>query len=73
MKGFCGCLLTIFLGVGLVSVLSSAQLVNVTTWHNDNRRTGQNTNEGNLTTSNVNKTAFGKLCSYALPNEEVYA
>lgn len=41
MKALCGCLLTFFLGVGSVSVLSSAQSVNVTTWHNDNWRTGQ--------------------------------
>jgi hypothetical protein len=74
MKGLRGCLSTIFLGVGLLSVLSSAQSVNVTTWHNDNGRTGQNTNETTLTTGNVNQTTFGKICSYALlASEQVYA
>ena len=74
MKGLRGCLLTVFLGVWLVSVLSSAQSVNVTTWHNDNGRTGQNINETMLTNSNVNQTTFGKICSYALlANEQIYA
>jgi hypothetical protein len=74
MKGLRGCLLTVFLGVWLVSVLSSAQSVNVTTWHNDNGRTGQNIDETTLTTSNVNQATFGKICSYALlANEQVYA
>jgi len=71
MKGCCGCLLTVFLYIGFASVLSSAQSVNVATWHNDNGRTGQNTNEITLTTSNV-LTNFGKLCSYPL-TEQIYA
>jgi hypothetical protein len=38
--------------------------VNVTTWHNDNGRTGQNTHETVLTRALVgNKNEFGKLCS----------
>ncbi len=43
----------------------SAQ-VNVTTYHNDIARTGQNTQEAVLTPSNVNSTQFGKLFSVAV-------
>ena len=35
--------------------------VNVTTYHNDNARTGQNTQETILTPSNVTSSQFGKL------------
>jgi hypothetical protein len=49
-------------------------ICNVTTWHNDNGRTGQNSDETTLTTSNVNQATFGKICSYALlANEQIYA
>lgn len=37
--------------------------VNVTTYHNDTARTGQNTQETILTPTNVNSTLFGKLFS----------
>jgi hypothetical protein len=37
--------------------------VNVTTYHNDTARTGQNTQETILTPANVNSTSFGKLFS----------
>jgi hypothetical protein len=46
--------------------------VSVLTQHNDNARTGQNTSETILNTSNVNVNQFGKL--FALPSDgQVYA
>lgn len=45
-----------------VSALATGQ-VSVTTFHNDNSRTGQNTQETSLTPANVNSTQFGKLFS----------
>jgi len=43
--------------------VSSFGQVSVTTYHNDNGRTGQNAGEKILTPANVNKTLFGKLFS----------
>jgi hypothetical protein len=40
-----------------------AQSVNVLTWHSNNWRSGANTAETILTTSNVVESKFGKLCS----------
>lgn len=53
----------------LLSGVFSASLhaqVNVTTYHNDNARTGQNTLETTLTPLNVNSTQFGKLFTVAV-------
>ena len=49
--------------VGNASNLVAQSLVNVTTWHNDNWRTGRNTHETILNTANVNEASFGKVCS----------
>jgi hypothetical protein len=55
----------------IVVRVSSAQ-VNVTTWHNDIGRTGQNLNETSLNTSNVTTSLFGKL--FAQPVDgQIYA
>src|SRR5215472_7557806 len=40
--------------------------IDVTTYHYDNMRTGQNTQETALTTANVNQTKFGKLGAFAV-------
>ena len=48
------------LGFLLVSLPASAQ-TSILTQHYDNSRTGQNTAETMLTTSNVNSSSFGKL------------
>jgi hypothetical protein len=47
------------------SIALQAQ-VNVTTYHNDNARTGQNTQETILTPANVNSGQFGKLFSVSV-------
>ena len=44
----------------------TVQRVAVTTFHYDNTRQGQNTNETLLTLANVNVTNFGKLFTYAV-------
>ncbi|MGA8762977.1 MAG: hypothetical protein WB562_08950, partial [Candidatus Sulfotelmatobacter sp.] len=55
-------IMTFFL-IGSCSARLAAAQVSVTTYHNDNARTGQNTAETLLTPGNVNTTHFGKLFS----------
>jgi hypothetical protein len=47
-----------------VNNVTNTSSVDVLTYHYDNLRTGQNTNETILTTANVNKTTFGKLGTF---------
>jgi hypothetical protein len=60
----------VFLGV--FSYVSASAQVAVTTYHNDNARSGTNFNETILTPSNVNSTSFGKLFTYAVDGQ-IYA
>ncbi len=54
-------------GLYLVSCGGSANIERVTTWHNDNARTGQNQNETILTLANVNSSTFGLL--FVIPTD----
>jgi len=62
----------------ILSVICAASLLtlqaqtNILTQRGDNKRTGANTSERILTTSNVNVTGFGKLYSYPVDGQ-VYA
>ncbi len=55
-----------------VLVQPNAAALNMLTYHNDNTRQGQNTNEVLLTLANVNTTSFGKLFTQKLDGH-VYA
>jgi hypothetical protein len=58
--------LILALALSLGAIPSLAQGVSVTTWHNDEGRTGQNSAETALTASNVNQNQFGLLCKINL-------
>src|SRR3954470_6920761 len=49
-----------------LSLLPAAGQVNVLTYHNNNSRSGDNTNETVLTLANVNSATFGKLFAYSV-------
>src|SRR4029077_12311567 len=53
-------------GVPLLVCGQVSAQVNMVTYHNDNRRTGQNLNEVILQPSNVTSTSFGKLFTYSV-------
>jgi len=55
----------LFVPLSLMVIFATAQ-ISVTTYHNDNSRTGQNTQETILTPANVNNSQFGKLFSTAV-------
>ena len=64
---------TVICRIGIVAVIFFCIItfalqaqVNVTTYHNDNARTGQNTQETILTPANVNSAQFGKLFSVSV-------
>ncbi len=56
----------------MAGLMSQAQTVTVTTWQNDNYRSGENTHESKLLYSVLNKRNFGQLCSAQLDGQ-VYA
>ena len=64
MKKLCltGPLTALIVALAFSPAILQAQ-VNVTTWHNDNWRTGQNVEETSLTPTTVAPSAFGKICS----------
>ncbi len=61
-----------YAGVNGSTTLTVVSFAGVLTFHNDNLRTGANTEETVLTPANVNVTNFGKLTSYTVDGR-VYA
>jgi len=73
MKGIRACSLgAVAAAIWMLFTAVANGQVSVTTYHNDNSRTGQNTQETTLTPANVNISNFGKLFSVAVDGE-VYA
>jgi hypothetical protein len=73
-RGSLGCmrLLSIFCMVAILAVVGRAPAQDVTTWHNDNARSGVQHAETVLTPANVNFAKFGKR--FSLPVDgDVYA
>jgi outer membrane protein assembly factor BamB len=66
MKKIAYCHVAILAVLLCISTADLTAQVNVTTYHNDNSRTGQNTQETILTTANVNSSQFGKLFSVSV-------
>ena len=63
LKSITGRLCAAILAIMASLPVSAIAGVNVLTYHNDNQRTGQNTNELILTPANVSSTNFGKIFS----------
>jgi len=64
--------LFVFVSFTLFLIAPASPQVNVTTYHNDTARTGQNTAEAGLTLQNVNVYNFGRIFTINL-NGQVYA
>lgn len=63
MKSLVPLVVALCFGPG-ASIMASPPGANVLTYHNDNFRTGLNTNEAILSPANVNSNTFGKLFTY---------
>src|SRR5713226_8852361 len=68
---FCGLagIVSLVFSLFLANTFSIAAQTAVTTYHNDNFRTGWNSNETVLTPANVNATQFGALASVAVDDQ----